>query len=84
MTLGANTLTIGVKGGSWLNPGYFTGNPTNSNGAQPDFLGSISGTGGIVFQLPQGATDPAYVFGGTNAYSGATTVASGCLRGSAV
>ena len=84
VTLGANTLTIGVAGGSYLSPNYYVGNSLNSNNVEPDFLGSITGTGGVVFQLPQGPGDPAYVFGGTNTYSGATTIASGTVQAAGV
>ena len=81
VSLGANTLTIGgVAGEGWLSPGGYVANPNNSNNVEPDFLGSITGTGGVVFQLPQALGQPAYVLGGTNSYSGPTTIASGTVQ----
>jgi autotransporter-associated beta strand protein len=80
VNLGANTLTIGVPGSAYLNPElYNVNNAANSNGVQPAFVGTITGTGGLVFQ---GAST--YVLGGTSTYSGMTTIAAGTLQAGAV
>jgi len=67
VSLGANTLTIGVAGQSYhtVAPLLFTS----------DFAGTISGAGGgLTFQ-----GSDVYVLGGVNTYTGLTTVAAGTL-----